>query len=86
MEANGKKTDAGDFKTNKLTGAISQINEAVVDGNSTYYFKIEGNDTIFIGDISLSDHFPLAKIGDNVTIEFVNSKDDSEVITSIKFN
>ena len=86
LEANGKKTDAGDFKTNKLTGAISQINEAVVDGNSTYYFKIEGNDTIFIGDISLSDHFPLAKIGDNVTIEFVNSKDDSEVITSIKFN
>lgn len=53
---------------------------------STYYFKIEGNDTIFIGDISLSDHFPLAKVGDNVTVEFVNSKDNSEVISSIKFN
>ncbi|WP_278452135.1 CvpA family protein [Thomasclavelia spiroformis] len=86
LESNGKKTNAGDFKTNKLTGVISEINEAVVDGNSTYYFKIEGNDTIFIGDISLSDHFPLAKVGDNVTVEFVNSKDNSEVISSIKFN
>lgn len=84
LESNGKKTNAGDFKTNKLTGVISEINEAVVDGNSTYYFKIEGNDTIFIGDISLSDHFPLAKVGDNVTVEFVNSKDNSEVISSIK--
>ena len=86
LESNGKKTNAGDFKTNKLTGIISEINEAVVDGNSTYYFKIEGNDTIFIGDISLSDHFPLAKVVDNVTVEFVNSKDNSEVISSIKFN
>ena len=86
LESNGKKTNAGDFKTNKLTGIISEINEAVVDGNSTYYFKIEGNDTIFIGDISLSDHFPLAKVGGNVTVEFVNSKDNSEVISSIKFN
>lgn len=86
LESNGKKTNAGDFKTNKLTGVISEINEAVVDGNSTYYFKIEGNDTIFIGDISLSDYFPLAKVGDSVAIEFVNSKDNSEVISSIKFN
>ena len=86
LESNGKKTNAGDFKTNKLTGVISEINEAVVDGNSTYYFKIEGNDTIFIGDISLSEYFPLAKVGDRVAIEFVNSKDNSEVISSIKFN
>lgn len=86
LESNGKKADAGDFKTNKLTGAISAISEAVVDGNSTYYFKIEGSETVFIGDISLSNRFPLAKAGDIVTIEFVNSKDDSEVITSIEFN
>ena len=86
LESNGKKADAGDFKTNQLTGAISAISEAVVDGNSTYYFKIEGSETVFIGDISLSDRFPLAKAGDVVTIEFVNSKDDSEVITSIEFN
>ena len=86
LESNGKKADTGDFETNKLTGAISAISEAVVDGNSTYYFKIEGSETVFIGDISLSNRFPLAKTGDIVTIEFVNSKDDSEVITSIEFN
>lgn len=86
LESNGKKAETDDYKTNKLTGTITAINEAVVKGNSTYYFTIEGSETIFIGDISLSDRFPLAKVGDNVTIEFVNSKDNSEVITSIKFN
>lgn len=85
LEANGKKTEASDYKTNKLTGALSAISEAVVDGNSTYYFTIEGSDTIFIGDISLSNRFPLARVGDVVTVEYVNSKDQSEVITSIKF-
>ena len=77
--------EGSEYKTNELTGAITAINEAVVDGNSTYYFKLEGSDTIFIGDISLSNQFPLAKVGDVVTIEYVNSKDNSEVITSIKF-
>lgn len=62
LEANGKKTDSSEYKTNELTGAITAINEAVVDGNSTYYFKLEGSDTIFIGDISLSNQFPLAKL------------------------
>ena len=85
LESNGKKTESTDYKTNKLTGAITAINEAVIDGNSTYYFTIEGSETIFIGDISLSNQFPLAQVGRQVTIEYVNSKDDSEVITSIKF-
>ncbi|WRK54832.1 hypothetical protein SD457_08150 [Coprobacillaceae bacterium CR2/5/TPMF4] len=57
----------------------------VVDGNSTYYFTLDGNDTIFISDISLSNRLPLAKAGDTVTIEYVNSKDESEVITKIEF-
>lgn len=86
LESNGKKTNNDNFKTKELTGMISEISAAVVDGNSTYYFKIEGTDTVFIGDISLNDYLPLAKVGDNVTIEYVNSKDNSEVISSIKFN
>ncbi|MFQ6791721.1 MAG: CvpA family protein [Thomasclavelia sp.] len=86
LEANGKKTETDDYQATKLTGTINAISEAVVDGNSTYYFTLEGNETIFISDISLSQKLPLAKVGDVVTIEYVNSKDDSEVITKIEFN
>lgn len=83
--ANNGKINGEKFESNKIEGAITQINEAVKDGNSTYYFKIQGYDTIFIGDISMSDRLPLTKIGDVVSIEFVDSKDASEVITSITF-
>ena len=73
------------FEAKKLEGAIVQISEAVKEGNSTYYFKVEGDNTIFIADISLSDVLPLAKVGDKVKIEYVDNKDTSEVITSIIF-
>lgn len=86
LEANGQKTNSSDYEATELTGTISEINGAVVDGNSTYYFKLDGSETIFIADISLSNRLPLAKVGDLVTIEYVNSKDDSEVITKIEFN
>ena len=82
LEANGKTTDSNEYQSTELTGTISAISEAVVDGNSTYYFTLDGNDTIFI---SLSNRLPLAKAGDTVTIEYVNSKDESEVITKIEF-
>ena len=85
LEANGKTTDSNEYQSTELTGTISAISEAVVDGNSTYYFTLDGNDTIFISDISLSNRLPLAKAGDTVTIEYVNSKDESEVITKIEF-
>lgn len=85
LEANGKTTESNEYQSTELTGTINAINEAVVDGNSTYYFTLEGNDTLFISDISLSNRLPLAKVGDTVTIEYVNSKDESEVITKIEF-
>lgn len=85
LEANGKTTESNEYQSTELTGTISAISEAVVDGNSTYYFTLDGNDTIFISDISLSNRLPLAKAGDTVTIEYVNSKDESEVITKIEF-
>lgn len=83
--ADNGKINGEKFDSNKIEGAITEINTAVKEGNSTYYFKLEGHDTIFIGDISMSDRLPLAKVGDVVTIEFVDSKDASEVITSIAF-
>lgn len=83
--ADNGKIEEEVFEVNKVEGAITEISSAVKNGNSTYYFKVEGKDTIFIADISLSDHLPLAKVGDIVAIEYVNNKDTSEVITAITF-
>ena len=83
LASNGKETVS---EKEEITGNISEISSAVKEGNSTYYFRLEGNDTIFISDISLSNKLPLATTGDSVTISYINNGDKEEVISSIKFN
>lgn len=78
---NGKNVEE-EYELVELTGTIASLNEAVVSGNSTYYFTIEGSDTIYIADISLSDYLPLVKVGDVVCFEFVESDDSSEILST----
>lgn len=74
-----------DIENKVIEGKIMDIQVAVLNGNSQYYFKLEGDSRIYIAPISLSDHLPLAKVGDQVKIEFVDDESDSEVISSIEF-
>ena len=80
LAQNGKTT--GESKYEKTEGTISQISSAVKEGNSLYYFQIDGNDTVFIADISLSDQLPLLKAGDKVEIEYIPG-DESAVCHKI---
>lgn len=74
-----------DIQNQTLQGEIVEIKEAVVNGNSHYYFKIEGDNRVFIAPVSLNDQLPLAKVKDKVTIEFVDDQSTSEVVSSIEF-
>ena len=54
----------------EVTGAIAEIRTAVMDGNSYYFFRLEGDDTFYA--VSAADS-PLAVIlntGDQVTITY----------------
>lgn len=75
-----------DIENKSLTGKITSIQEAVVNGNSQYYFKLDNSNDIFIAPIALNNQLPLAKVGDQVTIEFVEDESTSETISSIKFH
>jgi len=72
-----------DFESKQLTGKVTEVKEAVVNGNSNYYFKIEENEKIFIAPISLNDGLPLLKVGDSVVIEYVEDDSLSETVSSI---
>ena len=74
-----------DIENKKINGKITAIQEAVVNGNSHYYLKIEGYKKVFIAPISLNDQLPLAKVGDIITIEYVDDESSSETISSIVF-
>ena len=72
------------IEENTLTGKISSINSAVKEGNSVYYFKLEGDDHIYIADLSLSNSLPLVQAGNEVEIHFISNEHQSVVISQFK--
>lgn len=82
LSQNGKSHE--EFEENTLTGKISSINSAVKEGNSVYYFKLEGDDHIYIADLSLSNFLPLVQAGDEVEIQFISNEHQSIVISQFK--
>lgn len=75
-----------DFESKTLTAKVTAIQEAVVGGNSSYYFRLEGQNKVFIAPISLNDGLPLLKTGDTVTIEYVEDESTSETVSSLTIN
>ncbi|WP_270506009.1 hypothetical protein [Paraclostridium sordellii] len=53
------------------TGTIKRISSDVIDGNTSYYFTLEGiNDSIFIVSSKVSHEVPLTKEGDSIKISY----------------
>jgi len=51
-------------------GTVSALSEAVVNGNTQYYIKLNGEDKIYVIPASVSNSLPFLKIGDNVTFSY----------------
>ena len=84
LKDNGK--EAEDYETKTLTAKVTDIEEAVVNGNSQYYFSLENQKQVFIAPVSLNSRLPLLKAGQTVTIEYVSDDSDSQVVSSITIN
>lgn len=53
------------------TGIVKRISSDVIDGNTSYYFILEGiNDSIFIVSSKVSHEVPLTKEGDSIKISY----------------
>ena len=62
-------------------GIIEDIYEVVIDGNSHYYFTIQGDPAIYVSSIKLSEKLPFIKKGDTVTFKYAKSKKNNEVMS-----
>lgn len=51
----------------EVEGTVSALSEAVVNGNTQYYIKINSEDKIYVIPASVSESLPFLKVGDNVT-------------------
>ena len=82
MYENGiKEVEEDTREIRTVTGPITRIAQAVVEGNSHYYFMIEGSDEIF--DVSVVDYIDAIRfdVGDRVTIEYKEGKETNTVLS-----
>ncbi|MGL5540227.1 MAG: hypothetical protein ACRDBX_01200, partial [Erysipelotrichaceae bacterium] len=83
LKQNGIDTEVPDTGVyTEVSGAITSISEAIVEGNSNYYFTVEGSSQLFIAPISLSSELPVTKVGQNVTLTYLESEDATVVVDS----
>ncbi len=64
----------------EASGVVTALAQAVVDGNTQYYVKIDGVDGITVLPASLSNDLPFLKVGDTLTVSYTNGKPTSITI------
>jgi len=63
-----------------LNSVIQRINSDIKNGNSFYYFTVEGKENIFIGSSQISNELPVTFAGDSIVISF---DDDTQGLIDI---
>ena len=64
-----------------IKGKVTALAQAVVDGNTRYYIRLDKEDTVYVLTASLNDTLPFLKTGDTVTLTFTN-----DAITAVQIN
>lgn len=74
-----KEKDTRDVK--KITGKITKIAQAVIDGTSHYYVMLDGSDAIF--DTSVVDFIDVVKceVGQKITLEYKEGEKTNTVMS-----
>ncbi|QEE48299.1 hypothetical protein FUA48_01515 [Flavobacterium alkalisoli] len=75
MSGNRINPDAVDTRTN-LSTTVTRIQSDIKNGNSFYYFTVNGSPKIFIASSQLSNELPVTKEGDSISISFDNDVED----------
>ena len=63
-----------------LNSVVVRINSDIKNGNSFYYFTVEGKENIFIGSSQISNELPVTFAGDSIIISF---DDDTQGLIDI---
>ncbi len=68
------------IKPETAEGIIEKINSVVIDGNTVYYIKLEGQDAIYTAKVTVSDKLPFTERGTSVTLTL-----NGTTVTKIEF-
>ena len=82
LKSSGQATES---ETTSVSGVISQITSAVKEGNTYYYFTLDGKpEEVYVASIELSDGLPMLKQGDTVALDFQEDAFHYRQVTTIE--
>ena len=67
-------------KKQVLNSVVLRINSDIKNGNSFYYFTVDGKPNIFIGSSQISNELPVTLAGDTIAISY---DDDTQGLIDI---
>lgn len=68
-----------------VSGTVAAISQVVIEGNSYYYFLLDGDTNVYTAHINVSVDLPFVQIGDSVTVEYTEGA-ELRSVTMIKRN
>lgn len=77
---NGTTTDKGESKYSEITGVITDIRTAVVNGNSIYYIALDGAPVYYSISTAEDDSVVILNKGDTIKVSYVASEES--IVTS----
>ena len=63
----------------KAEGVVESIQPVVTDGNTRWYFKLQGDASIYVAAISASSNLPFVKAGDTLSVTYTEKNGVREV-------
>jgi len=70
-------------ETTEGIGIVSELYTAIKDGFTNYYFKLEGDNKLYVSSIVNNEHQVIMRCGDTVVIEYVLVDDETAIIQKI---
>lgn len=84
LEENGQLAAEG--VSAQVSGAITDLSSAVIEGYTQYYFRIDNSKNIYIAPITVSDELPLLKEGMSITVDYIDTESQTKTVSSLKVN
>ncbi len=84
MTSSGTTAETPESEKKSISGTVTDIRTAVVDGNSRYYIKLEGSDKTFSIAVSADESVVTLNAGDTVTVEYEETEGVIQSILSFE--
>ncbi len=67
-----------------MTGVLAEIHAVVLDGNTTYYFRFEGDVQVYTAPLTISPELPFFRAGDTLTVTYYEGIDGIRQVNGIE--